>query len=277
MALRLTLRAALLSLAILPMLQSAPPAWRLVWHDEFDGAQLDPGKWAIVTGGGGFGNHELESYTGRPSNVSLERGLLVIHALRETYTGADGISRNYTSARLQTLGQFSQLYGRFEARIQIPFGQGVWPAFWMMGDVNLGWPDRGEIDIMENIGREPATVHGTIHGPGYSGAQGISQLYSLPSGSRFADDFHLFAIEWEPDRVRWYVDGTLYHTVTPQDLPRGTHWVFDQPFYLLLNLAIGGDWPGSPDATTVFPQTMKIDYVRVYERPGNIPPVRRIP
>ena len=180
----------------------------------------------------------------------------------------DGIARNYTSARLKTLGKFSQTYGRFEARIKIPRGQGIWPAFWMLGDDidKPGWPTCGEIDIMENIGKEPGIVHGTIHGPGYSGDKGIGSPYALATDQRFADDFHVYAVEWEPAAIRFYVDDHLYATRTPEELPKGTKWVYDHPFFLLLNVAVGGGWPGNPDSTTVFPQTMLVDYVRVYER-----------
>jgi beta-glucanase (GH16 family) len=144
----------------------------------------------------------------------------------------------------------------------------MWPAFWMLG-VDIGsasWPACGEIDIMENIGREPDTIHGTLHGPGYSGGNGIGAPSKVAAGQRFADGYHVFAIEWEKDVVRWYVDGNLYQTRTPKDLPSGAKWVYDHPFFLLLNLAVGGQWPGNPDGTTTFPQTLKVDYVRVYDR-----------
>jgi beta-glucanase (GH16 family) len=170
---------------------------------------------------------------------------------------------------LKTQSKFAQTYGRFEARIKIPRGQGIWPAFWMLGDdveTGSGWPKSGEIDIMENIGKEPGMVHGTIHGPGYSGEHGIGAPYSLPAGQKFADDFHIFAVEWEPETIRFYVDGHLYATRTPADLPKGTKWVYDHPFFVLLNLAVGGSWPGSPDASSIFPQEMLVDYVRVYRR-----------
>ena len=249
----------------------SPPSWELVWSDEFNGrngARVDASKWVVETGGGGWGNDELEYYTSRPQNVSQENGNLVIKVLQEKYSGAGGVSRNYTSARLKTLGKFSQTYGRFEARIKIPRGQGIWPAFWMLGnDIEKpGWPACGEIDIMENIGKEPALVHGTIHGPGYSGANGIGAAYALPGDPHFADDFHLFAVEWEPNAIRFYVDDHLYATRIPTDLPRGTKWVYDHPFFLLLNVAVGGGWPGNPDPATIFPQTMLVDYVRVYQR-----------
>jgi beta-glucanase (GH16 family) len=250
-----------------------PPAhqWTLTWSDEFsgpDGSPVDPAKWVTETGCNGWGNDELEYYTNRSQNIYQQNGNLVIKVLQEKYTGADGVTRNYTSARLKTLGKFEQTYGRFEARIKIPRGQGIWPAFWMLGaNINKsGWPDCGEIDIMENIGKEPALVHGTIHGPGYSGAQGIGGPYGISDGKAVADDYHVFAVEWEPNAIRFYVDEHLYTTRTPIDLPKETKWVYDHPFFLLLNVAVGGGWPGSPDATSAFPQEMLVDYVRVYRR-----------
>ena len=249
---------------------SPPTNYVLVWSDEFSdskGSMPDSSKWVMETGGGGWGNHELESYTNRAQNVHVRKGNLVITAKKETYKGADGITRQYTSARLKTLGLFEQKYGRFEARIKIPRGQGIWPAFWMLGN-NIGtvdWPTCGEIDIMENIGKEPDKVHGSMHGPGYSGENGLTGTYTLPSG-KFADDFHIFAVEWEPSTVRFYVDGSLYETRTAADLPAGKTWVFDHPFFILLNVAVGGDWPGNPDRATVLPQHMLVDYVRVYDR-----------
>ncbi len=258
----------------------SPPAagqqpWILVWSDEFDGpsgSAPDVTKWTYDTGGGGWGNNELETYTDRPQNAHLQDGMLIIQALKETFAGPDGITRNYTSARLKTQGLFRQTYGRFEARIKIPYGQGLWPAFWMLGDNigKVGWPNCGEVDIMENIGREPSIIHGTIHGPGYSDGSGISASYTLPADQRFADDFRIFALEWEPNVIRFYVDTNLYKTTTPADLPPGTTWVFDHPFFLILNVAVGGNWPGSPDSSTAFPQTMQVDYVRVYQRGGSV-------
>jgi len=210
----------------------------------------------------------LEYYTDRPQNIYLENGSLVIKAITETYTGPDGVTRNYTSARLKTQDKFAQAYGRFEARIKIPSGKGLWSAFWMLGsDIRQnGWPGCGEIDIMENIGKEPSTVHGTIHGPRYAGSAGIGAAYTLMSGKRFADAYHTYAVEWQPELIRWYVDDTLYKTVTKNDLPAGGAWVFNRPFFLLLNVAVGGDWPGHPDAGAAFPQIMLVDYVRVYQR-----------
>jgi beta-glucanase (GH16 family) len=255
-----------------------PAVWSLVWSDEFDGpngSAVDSSKWSFDIGGNGWGNNELETYTSRTANADLEGGTLVINALKETFTGPDGIARNYTSARLLTKTKFTQTYGRFEARLKVPYGQGLWPAFWMLGDnINTaGWPSCGEIDVMENIGKEPSIVHGTFHGPGYSGGSGISAAYALPSGQKFSDAFHTFAVEWEPNVMRFYVDGLLYKTRTPADLPSGTSWVFDHPFFIILNVAVGGGFPGNPDASTVFPQRMVVDYVRVYQRTvaSNVP------
>ena len=233
-----------------------PLPWQLVWQDEFDGTSVDTTKWVADIGGGGWGNAELESYTAPPANARIDNGNLVIEARHDPA---------YTSARLKTQGKASWTYARVEARIQIPRGQGIWPAFWMLGDNigAVGWPWCGEIDIMENIGREPARVHGTVHGPGYSGANGVGTPYDLHSGA-FADDFHIYAIEWESKEIRWYVDGALYMSLAPGSLP-GT-WVFNHQFFIILNVAIGGYWPGNPDSTTTFPQVMRVDYVRVYQR-----------
>jgi len=250
--------------------------WTLSWSDEFNGKNgslVDTSKWVSETGGGGWGNQELEYYTARPENAYELDGNLVIKVLREKYKGADGVSRRYTSARLKTLGKFAQAYGRFEARIKVPRGQGIWPAFWMMGeDVDkAGWPKCGEIDVMENIGKEPVLVHGTIHGPGYSGGKGIGAPFSFTPPQAFADDFHVYAVEWEPNTIRFYVDEHLYETRTASGLPPGTKWVYDHPFFMLLNVAVGGPWGGIPDASSVFPQTMLVDYVRVYRRPDTPP------
>ena len=245
--------------------------WKLVWSDEFNGkenAPIDSTRWTAQVGGNGWGNQELEYYTNRIDNAYQSHGSLVIKAIKEGYTGADKVTRDYTSARLTTSRKFSAKYGRFEARIKIPYGQGLWPAFWLLGDDidSTHWPASGEIDIMENIGREPAIIHGTIHGPGYSGDKGPTSSYSLTNSQRFADSFHIFAIEWEPEVIRFYCDGILYKTRTPADLPAGSKWVYDHSFFIILNVAVGGSWPGNPDTTTVFPQTMLVDYVRVYQR-----------
>lgn len=248
--------------------QSAQRRWTLTWSDEFNGrtgSSFDATKWTAEIGGHGWGNHELQFYTARPENIFERDGSLVFVARREEYVSGDN-TWHYTSARLKTFGKFSQKYGKFEARIRIPAGQGMWPAFFMLGD-DIGqnhWPSCGEIDVMENIGREPLTVHGTLHGPGYSGLQGIGSPFQLVGPKPVSSDFHRFSVEWEPSSIRFYVDDVLYETRTPTDLPSGAKWVYDHPFFLILNLAVGGDWPGAPDQTTQFPQEMLVDYVRVY-------------
>ena len=247
--------------------------WRLAWSDEFDGpagATCDRTKWVADTGGEGWGNQEREFYTTRPENVATDgAGHLVITARAERDTSAYRCwygGCRYTSARLRTEGLFAQAYGRFEARLQIPRGQGIWPAFWLLGDnmSTVGWPAGGEIDVMENIGREPNVVHGTVHGPGYSGAHGIGGADTL--ARPLADDFHVYAIEWEPNEIRWYIDGRPYFRLTPAQLPPGTRWVFDHPHFVIMNVAVGGGWPGDPDATSTFPQRMLVDWVRVWTR-----------
>jgi beta-glucanase (GH16 family) len=252
----------------------AAPAseWSLAWSDEFNGpagATVDASKWVADTGGQGWGNQERQYYTAGAANASLDgSGHLVITARASTdpsyrcWYGACG----YTSARLKTKGLFEATYGRFEARIRVPRGQGMWPAFWMLGANidQVGWPQSGEIDVMENIGREPSIVHGTVHGPGYSGANGIGGADTLATGA-LADDFHLFAVEWTPTEIRWLVDGAEYRRLTPAELPSGATWVFNHPFFMLLNVAVGGAWPGEPDASTPLPQQMLVDYVRVHE------------
>ena len=247
---------------------TTPPTYRLVWSDEFsgaDGSAPEASKWSIQTGGNGWGNNELEYYTARSENVQVLGGNLVITAIKENYTGPDGVSRQYTSARIETKGLFSQQYGRFEASIKIPKGQGMWPAFWMLGsDIDTNpWPACGEIDIMENIGNAPAIVNGSLHGPGYAPGN-VTASYRLPSGA-LRDGFHLYAVEWDPQQIRFYVDSTQYATFTPSNLPSGSPWEFNKPFFILLNVAVGGGWPGPPDQTTQFPQQMLVDYVRVYQ------------
>lgn len=240
-------------------------AWALIWNDEFNGADgslPDSTKWTYDLGGGGWGNGELETYTNSAANVQQKGGNLVISA---TKTGT--YFATYNSARIKTQGLFSVEYGRIEARIKIPYGQGIWPAFWMLGSdiATNSWPNCGEVDIMENIGKEPTTIHGTIHGPGYSGANGIGSPFSFPNNAKFSDDFHVYAIEWEPTQIRFYVDDYLYATRTPAQIPAGTTWVYNHNFFIIMNVAIGGGWPGNPDGTTVFPQQMLVDYVRVYQ------------
>ncbi|MEO3873496.1 RICIN domain-containing protein [Nonomuraea sp. B12E4] len=253
---------------------AAPPPGPLVWSDEFNGSAgsaVDQSKWRFDIGGSGWGNNEQQYYTNSTRNAAMDgAGNLVITARRENPSNFQchyGTCQ-YTSARLLTSATFTRAYGRFEARMKIPRGQGIWPAFWMLGnDIgSVGWPDSGEIDIMENIGREPSTVHGTIHGPGYSGGGAIGAPYSI-SGA-FADAFHTFAVDWSPNLIVWYVDGNEYQRRTPASLG-GRRWVFDHPFFMIMNVAVGGLWPGYPDASTTFPQTLTVDYVRVYAPPDN--------
>jgi beta-glucanase (GH16 family) len=237
--------------------------WQLVWQDEFDGpeGQLpDPEKWRFDIGTD-WGNLQLEYDTDRPANVSLDgNGKLRIIAKKEPYEGSD-----YTSGRINTRGLFSHERGRFEARILLPIGQGIWPAFWMLGAGFPGvpWSDCGEIDIMEYRGQEPNILIGSIHGPGFSGNNAISGKYQSPG---FLNErYHVYAIEWDTESIAWFIDDTRYHRVKRDDLPAGARWVYNQPFFILLNVAVGGRWVGPPAAETVFPQTMRVDWVRVYE------------
>tara|TARA_R110002096_G_C14660630_1_gene727745 strand:+ start:9654 stop:10499 length:846 start_codon:yes stop_codon:yes gene_type:complete len=239
----------------------------LVMADEFDtdGAP-NPAIWNynIGTGENGWGNNELQYYTNRSENVTVQNGVLIITAEEENFNGA-----SYTSARLLTKGKFEQQYGRWEARIRLPYGQGIWPAFWLLGDDKNGteiWPQIGEIDIMEYVGDDPTRVFGTVHGPGYSGGESISKSYELEN-DRFDAGFHIFGIEWGPGYINFYIDDVLYNQITPEDVPG--EWVFDDSFYIILNMAVGGTLPGSPNDETVFPQTMLVDYVRVYKSYNN--------
>lgn len=244
-------------------------AQAVTFLDTFDGpagAAVDGSKWQTETGDN-VNNHERQYYTAGTRNAALDgQGHLVITARRENPAGYQcwyGTCQ-YTSARLNTAGKFAAQYGHVEARMKIPRGQGMWPAFWMLGtDLGqVGWPNSGEIDVMENVGFEPSTVHGTIHGPGYSGSGGIGAAYTLPNGQAFADAFHTFAVDWAPDSITWSVDGQVYQRRTPADLG-GRQWVFNKPFFLILNLAVGGYWPGDPDGSTVFPQSLVVDHVSV--------------
>ena len=220
-------------------------------------------KYDIGTGQNGWGNNELQYYTDRSENVKVQDGMLQITALQENFQGSD-----YTSARILTQDKFEQQYGRFEARIKLPIGQGLWPAFWMLGSNfdQVSWPQCGEIDIMENRGNEPTLVSGTVHGPGYSAGESISKSYTL-TNDRYDTGFHIFGIEWGPEYINYYIDDVLYNQITPEDVTG--EWVFDHPFFIIINLAIGGDYVGAPTAETVFPQSMLVDYVRVYKNSLN--------
>jgi len=241
--------------------------YQLVWEDNFTGAanQLpDASKWTydigIGPGNDGWGNNELQYYTDRPENASLDgAGNLGITARFESFGG-----RSFTSARLKTKGIFDQAYGRFEARIKLPWGPGIWPAFWMLG-ANIDevtWPQCGEIDIMEYRGQEPNLIYGSLHGPGYSGGAAITKSYGY-TNNRFDVDFHIFAVEWGEDYIDYYVDDALYQRLKPEDAPG--EWVYNQPFFMILNIAVGGNFVGFPTPQTPFPQTMLVDYVKVYK------------
>lgn len=264
----------------------------ITFEDNFDAdGPIDAANWntEIGTGNNGWGNNELQYYTDRPENIKVEGGMLQITALQGSFQGSA-----YTSARITTKGKVEQQYGRFEARIQLPWGQGLWPAFWLLGanieedDDNdpgtLVWPFCGEIDIMENRGQQPTLLNGSIHGPGYSAGEAITKAYDLEN-DRFDTGFHIFGIEWGPEYINFYVDDVLYNQITPDDLPDTPEpdwvdeiypepeydnlwnkWVFDdQPFFIIINLAVGGGFVGPPNANTVFPQTMLVDYIRVYQ------------
>jgi beta-glucanase (GH16 family) len=262
--LRHTLPAAAIALALLGC--STEPensSWSLVWQDEFDGAAgtlPSAADWRFDVGTG-WGNAQLEYDTDRADNASLDgNGHLAITARQESFAGSA-----YTSARITTQGKREFRYGRIAARIKLPVGQGIWPAFWMLGGNigSVGWPQAGEIDIMEYRGQEPRVVLGSVHGPGYSAGNAITRRYELQQ-ARFDDDFHEFSVDWAADRIDFFVDGRLYHTVRREQVPG--EWVFTHPFYIILNVAVGGTFVGPPNAQTRFPQVMLVDWVRVYER-----------
>ena len=233
------------------------PGWNLVWNDEFNGTSVDLSKWEYEVNGDGGGNYELQYYTANRSNSSLDSGYLAIRALKENYQG-----KQYTSARMRTRNKGDWKYGRMDIRAKMPYGRGLWPAIWMLPTDTTygGWPVSGEIDIMECLGHDPWTIYGTIHfGQSVAGHQQLGGKYTLASES-FAGGFHVFAIEWDSTSIKWLVDGLQYYSVT-----KGSP--FDKRFHILLNVAVGGNWPGSPDEFTTFPQMMTVDYVRVYQRP----------
>jgi beta-glucanase (GH16 family) len=256
-------------------------AWTLAWSDEFDGAALslpDAGKWGYDQGASGYGNRELEDYCAAGSTLAPcdpkapnayrdGAGHLVIAAIR-TSSGA------WTSARLNTKGIARFQYGRIEARMKLPAAAGLWPAFWLLGvdESTVGWPSCGEIDVMENVpggvpgGLGADTIKSTLHGPGYSGIEGLGRTLKLPHGGRVDDGFHVYGTIWSPGRVEFYVDDPSkpFFTATPRDVPKGKAWVFDKPFFLIMNLAVGGSWPRDPDATTPSPAKMLVDYIRAY-------------
>ncbi len=249
------------------------PYSHLVWSDEFNGASgsaPNPLNWKFDLGDPDApSNGELETYTSNPANVSLDgQGHLAVTALHQTATGPDGRTENYTSGRLETGGLASFTYGEIEASMKVPAGQGLWPAFWMVGDdiSTIGWPASGEIDIMEMLGQNPAKVYGTLHGPLPGAPKGYAAQGTVLSPQSLANGFHTYGVIWAPGTITFTLDGVPYGTITPSSLPASEQWVFDgHPFHLILDLAVGGSWPGSPDASTPFPSTLLVDWVRVYD------------
>jgi beta-glucanase (GH16 family) len=252
-------------------LRRSTAARRLVWSDEFNGAQNSPvesRRWRHETGGA-WGEGELQSYTPRKANAYQDgRGRLAIVARAERFRGTDSITRDYTSARISTQDRYSFQYGSFEARLRMPVGRGVWPAFWALGtDIDQsGWPECGEIDVMEHFGQKPTTAFGTIHGPRDDGDANADYEPGRPivHTTPLAQEFHTYGVQWLPGSIQFSFDGRPYWSITAADLPAGSRWVFDHPFFLILNIAIGGKWAGSPDASA-FPQALYVDYVRVYQ------------
>lgn len=246
----------------------------LIWSDEFDGDVINESTWNFNIGNGCphlcfWGNNELQYY--KKENAFVENGYLIIEARRENVVDpTTGRTHEYTSARLDTISKFKVMYGRIEVRAKLPSGKGLWPAIWMLGEEwtlenAKAWPSCGEIDIVELIGSDPATIHGTVHAPFCYGARGVTSHFSLPKGRSFSDDFYVFAVEWTSEYIAWFVDDQLYHVVTRKEMElRGCKWVFDKPFHIIINVAVGGYWPGPPDSTTPFPVRMYVDYVRVY-------------
>ena len=239
--------------------------WTEVWSEHFDGTEgspPDPSVWVHDIGGDGWGNNQLEYNTGRSENIRLNGdGQLIIEAFREDYEG-----NAYTSGRLKTAGLKSFEHGRLEINAKMPSGQGVWPALWLLGDrfEEVGWPNCGEIDIMEMRGDEPNTIIGTVHGPGYSGGDGVGG--STTQTESLADGFHSYVLEWDPGHIVWRLDGERFHTLTRGDLPEGAAWVFDQSFFLLMNVAVGGNFLENPTDATTFPVQMVVDSVQYWTR-----------
>jgi beta-glucanase (GH16 family) len=247
-----------------------PGTWALTWQDEFEGAAgtpPDPTRWVHELGGGGWGNGELQTYTDSPDNAALDGEGHLLITVRADGTGA---ARTYTSARLRTMGLFAQAYGRFEARMKLVNGRGLWPAFWIMGDDfdQVGWPNAGEMDIMEQRGSQPTTSWSSVHGPEmYTRFTSATQAVPVPGGAD--TDFHVYAVEWDPENIVFLLDDRAFFQITPARRPTDAPWVYNHPFFMLLNLAVGGIFPGPPDDTTPFPNSMTVDWVRVSSRVAN--------
>ncbi len=241
------------------------PGYALAWADEFNGTTLNLSDWSFENGDGcpgncGWGNNELEYYTGRPENLFFQDGKMIIEARKENYSG-----KSYTSSKILTRGKKIFKYGRIDIRAKLPKGKGIWPAFWLLPQNNIfgGWPKSGEIDLMEMIGNEPNKSYGTLHfGPGPGSTQ-LGRNYALPSGI-FNDEFHVFSLVWKQNQLQWLIDGNLYSTFTNADFG-ANNYPFNEDFFLIFNMATGGNWPGNPDATSYYPQWLIVDYVRVYQ------------
>ena len=265
-----------LSVFVAPVSANPPQGYALTWSDEFHGpvgSAPDPAHWSHETGDNGWGNNEMQNYVSDTQHAQIVadpaasdgRALQIL----ATYNGQGLVRGNFQSARLLSRGKVTVQYGYIEARLHLPSGQGIWPAFWMLGaDIDapgVGWPRCGEIDIMENKGREPSVNYSSLHGPGYSGGSPLTATCTLPSGQKFSDGYHTFGILWTANAITFSVDGQPFETRTSANLPPGKEWAFSHPFFFLLNVAVGGYFGGDPDATTVFPQKLRVDYVRVYK------------
>ena len=242
--------------------------WNIVWQDEFDKDSLDLTKWSHETGGHGWGNNELQYYTDSDSNSYVENGNLVLKA--EVVPQGIGSSRGlryYSSARLRTYGKGDWKYGRIEVKAKVASGQGIWPAIWMLPTDWLfgGWPSSGEIDIMEHVGYDLGVVHGSVHTEAYNHKIN-TQRSSARKIANVDTEFHVYSIIWDKDKISFFIDDVQYFLFENDQLGNYKTWPFDQRFHLLINIAVGGDWPGNPDNSTNFPRTMLIDYVRVYEK-----------
>jgi beta-glucanase (GH16 family) len=248
----------------IPAQETNKEVWGLVWADEFDSPAINTNNWRFDWGSNGWGNGELEYYTGRISNAYIEDGKLVIQSLEQNYRDAE-----YTSARMKTQGKQSFRFGKIAARMKLPYGQGIWPAFWLMGEdvtnAYSNWPICGEIDIFELVGSKPSTILAALHGPGFSGNEAFKKNYRLKNG-RFCDDFHVFSIEWDQNSIKWFIDETNFYSVLRKKIEESGTWVFDKDFFLLMNTAVGGKLSGYPDETTVFPQKFFVDWIRYYRK-----------
>jgi len=241
------------------------PGYTLAWSDEFAGPALNTTDWSFENGDGcpavcGWGNNELEYYTDRPQNLFFQDGKMIIEARKEAYAG-----KNYTSSKILTRGKKTFKFGRFDIRAKLPKDKGIWPALWLLPQANIygGWPKSGEIDLMEMIGHEPNRTYGTLHfGPGPGSTQ-LGRNFTLPSGI-FNDEFHVFSLEWKQDQIKWLVDGVAYSTYTKADFG-ANNYPFNEDFFFIINMAVGGNWPGNPDASTYLPQWLIVDYIRVYQ------------